>query len=729
MQGNVNIPDSTITTNLSFRQLVLMNMQQLTNFPYIEKDFDALTDYELLCLVVKFLNDVIANQNEQNNSITRMYQSFLALQDYVNNTKDTLEDAFNELDDYVRNYFDNLDVQDEINNKLDQMAEDGTLERIIADYILENDSNQITVDDNLLTNDSLWLTNNGWNGNYSTGFSHILNETEDLEYNYDFAANKTYIVDFDVTTSLPSGQDNASNDFTVVLGDTQPIITYRGGGSMHYTIALRPSTAGHLKFLCVSHSDPYTPSGNFDGTISNITLKESSGNLEPFAIKDANQNNSLCFSVMLSDNDSVAIGKDAGITNYSQSNNVYIGKNSGKTDTTGYFNTGVGANTIANSINSSRNTGVGYSALANMISGDRNIGLGTFAMSGNRYGRKNIAIGYDTMMTLQRGNENIAIGGAALISVSNVSNQIAIGPMAMGGSTHTGDTPNIAIGRVALWYNTTGSNNIGIGANSLYKNTTGEHNIAIGMTALSQNQTSSNNIAIGNSSLGGYSLTGNSNIGIGKTALYYTTSGSGNVALGNNSVYKNTTGNNNIGIGNSALNYAETVSGLIGIGSNAANRVTSGGYSVIIGSDMNQGNLAKAERSVAVGSVNLLNMTELTNSVIMGYNINADTNHTALQNVIAINTGRRALSITRDNYINIANTIYADTFTVGKEKVGIGVSSPNAWLHLPASTVDGGTAPLKLTAGTLMGSPENGAFEFDGTHLYFTIGSTRKTII
>ena len=135
MQGNVNIPDSTITTNLSFRQLVLMNMQQLTNFPYIEKDFDALTDYELLCLVVKFLNDVIANQNEQNASITRMYESFLALQDYVNNTKDELEDAFNALDDYVRNYFDNLDVQDEINNKLDQMLEDGVLEQIIEQFI------------------------------------------------------------------------------------------------------------------------------------------------------------------------------------------------------------------------------------------------------------------------------------------------------------------------------------------------------------------------------------------------------------------------------------------------------------------------------------------------------------------------------------------------------------------------------------------------------------------
>ena len=135
MQENINIPDSEITTNLTFRQLVLMNMQQLTNFPYIEKDFDALTDYELLCLVVKYLNDVISNQNEQNDSITRMYNSFLALQDYVNNTKDELETAFNNLDDYVRNYFANLDVQEEINNKLDEMVEDGTLQDILVNYL------------------------------------------------------------------------------------------------------------------------------------------------------------------------------------------------------------------------------------------------------------------------------------------------------------------------------------------------------------------------------------------------------------------------------------------------------------------------------------------------------------------------------------------------------------------------------------------------------------------
>lgn len=57
------------------------------------------------------------------------------------NTKTTVEDyinQFNELHDYVHDYFDNLDVQDEINNKLDAMAQDGSLQEcIMIDNIID----------------------------------------------------------------------------------------------------------------------------------------------------------------------------------------------------------------------------------------------------------------------------------------------------------------------------------------------------------------------------------------------------------------------------------------------------------------------------------------------------------------------------------------------------------------------------------------------------------------
>ena len=56
----------------------------------------------------------------------------------VNNNGEAVEELQNlyvELKSYVDNYFDNLDVQEEINNKLDDMAESGDLEEIIASYI------------------------------------------------------------------------------------------------------------------------------------------------------------------------------------------------------------------------------------------------------------------------------------------------------------------------------------------------------------------------------------------------------------------------------------------------------------------------------------------------------------------------------------------------------------------------------------------------------------------
>ncbi len=101
----------------TFKDIVLLNIQQLTNFPYIEKDFDALTDYGLLCKVVEKMNEVITNNNIQNQSINALYDAFLTLKDYIDN------------------YFENLNIQEEVDNKLDEMVEDGTLTTLIAPYL------------------------------------------------------------------------------------------------------------------------------------------------------------------------------------------------------------------------------------------------------------------------------------------------------------------------------------------------------------------------------------------------------------------------------------------------------------------------------------------------------------------------------------------------------------------------------------------------------------------
>ena len=97
--------------------LTPFKMQVLTNFPYIEADFDALTNYQLLCKVVEYLNNVITNENEVTKQVTGLYNAYVSLQNYVNT------------------YFDNLDLQPIVDNKLDEMAEDGTLADMIAEYI------------------------------------------------------------------------------------------------------------------------------------------------------------------------------------------------------------------------------------------------------------------------------------------------------------------------------------------------------------------------------------------------------------------------------------------------------------------------------------------------------------------------------------------------------------------------------------------------------------------
>lgn len=101
-----------------YKRLTPFKRCVLQNFPFIEADFDALTNYGLLCKIVEYLNKVITSQNE------------------VQENVEALNNAFIELKDFVDNYFKNLDVQDEINNKLDEMVADGTMAELVAQYIL-----------------------------------------------------------------------------------------------------------------------------------------------------------------------------------------------------------------------------------------------------------------------------------------------------------------------------------------------------------------------------------------------------------------------------------------------------------------------------------------------------------------------------------------------------------------------------------------------------------------
>ncbi len=75
-------------------------------------------------------------------------------------------------------------------------------------------------------------------------------------------------------------------------------------------------------------------------------------------------------------------------------------------------------------------------------------------------------------------------------------------------------------------------------------------------------------------------------------------------------------------------------------------------------------------------------------------------------------------------------SVYTDDLFVDQSegRVGIGTTSPTATLHLKAGTTAANTAPLKFTAGTNLTTPEAGVMEYDGTDLFFTPDTTRKTL-
>ena len=100
-----------------YRKLTPFKWFIIENFPFIEADFDAITEWQLFEKLGNEINKVINSQNTVGLQMEEVTNNMISLQEFV------------------ENYFDNLDVQDEINNKLNEMAESGELAEIISQYL------------------------------------------------------------------------------------------------------------------------------------------------------------------------------------------------------------------------------------------------------------------------------------------------------------------------------------------------------------------------------------------------------------------------------------------------------------------------------------------------------------------------------------------------------------------------------------------------------------------
>lgn len=236
---------------------------------------DSLSYMELLSKVVKMLND-IADDVE------------------------AVEDNISILEEFMLSYFENLDVQEEIDAKLDQMAEDGTLARIIAPAIASSaapvmvDSISKMVDTSkiyvLTTNGYIYIyKNDAW---VNTGLQYGADTTKfyqslgvlpvgsDLD---DLKDTGTYYLESDDYLNLPNTVDHKGRGMieTVKISSILSIQTY--------TNIERPKSARWVRYSDSQGwrgwttqdyvmSDSYLPSGtNIDDIFSLITPGKSIG--------------------------------------------------------------------------------------------------------------------------------------------------------------------------------------------------------------------------------------------------------------------------------------------------------------------------------------------------------------------------------------------------------------------------------------------------------------------
>jgi hypothetical protein len=272
---------------------------------------------------------------------------------------------------------------------------------------------------------------------------------------------------------------------------------------------------------------------------------------------------------------------------------------------------------------------------------------------------------------------NIWIGGGGASSVGEVA------------ATYKGSL-NVSLGVNALYSNTTGYYNMAIGGNSMLFNTSGARNVAVGFSSLRRNLTGSENIAIGSVAMD-QNTTGSYNVAIGGSALTNNNNGESNFALGTNALYANVSGNSNIAIGSFSLQSSA------------------------------------GDANVAIGSSALVSLTSGISNVAIGYH--AGYYETGSNKLFIDNTERASEADARIKaliYGVFASTVVAQDLVINGQ-VGVNVT-PSAWLTLRAGSADAGTAPLKMTVGTNLTTPEDGTIEYDGTRFYITEVDVRRVI-
>lgn len=282
--------------------------------------------------------------------------------------------------------------------------------------------------------DGTGWTSTGWTGDFATGFTHTPGNTSPLSRSFGATGTKRYQITFTVHNNT------SGTNFTVTIGNSEPYDLYVGDMATEYQSAgITSISDGDLVF---------TPESDFDGRISDISVKEITAACDPaIYVTDSDAATAFALRAATADDDNIFFGPNSGQWNTTGKQNMAFGHGALDENTTGFWNCAIGMNALASNTVGSRNNAIGYLALGENITGQRNNAFGSWSQPRVTHGVKNCSFGADTLFYCTTGGNNVAFGyqsgygittgtyncGFGVESVKNVTTQnyvVGLGPYA-----------------------------------------------------------------------------------------------------------------------------------------------------------------------------------------------------------------------------------------------------------------------------------------------------------